>query len=96
MLTNRVSVVGLIGGVAAAVLIVSASQTALAGPNYNSSKSNTGNVTLPLPHHGKPSKMAIKNSGVPKNTTTVAPPPTGTPATVTTPKGRVLDQTSPN
>jgi hypothetical protein len=75
----------------ASVLVLTAFATngALAGPNYNSSKSNSGNVTVgpkPCPAGqvlttdpatGKQScvatNMAVKGSGVPKNTTTTAP-----------------------
>ncbi len=39
-----------------------------AAANYNSSKSNSGNLTLPLTGaKPKTPHMAIKNSGVPKN-----------------------------
>ncbi|MGA7674174.1 MAG: hypothetical protein WCA78_03910 [Rhizomicrobium sp.] len=67
---------------------------AFAAVNYNSSKSNSGNVTVgpkgcpagevlsTNPTTGKQScvqsDMAVKNSGVPKNTTTTAPGPKGT------------------
>ncbi len=69
--------------VALVAFVLTADRASAQAVNYNSSKSNSGNVTAPnSAGQGKhKSKMAVKGSGVPKNTTKVDQPATNSDTT---------------